>query len=117
MRRSGASPYLPGAFLISAEAQIGQARARIEQVAALEMLRCQSAGDLPQAQAWRTLITLPQFASGVSGEMLLQTSNIEQAKSSEVNHALANLLFLREIYRQLPSEEVRPLGVSRSLGC
>jgi high-affinity iron transporter len=74
---------------LSAAAQIGQARARIEQVAALEMLRCQRAGDLPQAQAWRTLITLPQFASGVSGEMLLQTSNIEQAKSSEVSHALA----------------------------
>ena len=74
---------------LSTAAQIGQARARIEHLAALEMLRCQKAGDLPQAQAWRTLITLPQFANSVSGEMLLQSSDIEQAKSSEVSHTLA----------------------------
>jgi high-affinity iron transporter len=73
---------------LSTAAQIGQVRAGMEHVAALEMLRCQSAGDLQQAQAWRTLITLPQFANGVSGEMLLQTSNIEQAKSPEVSQAL-----------------------------
>ncbi len=34
---------------LSTAAQIGQARARIEHLAALEMLRCQKAGDLPQA--------------------------------------------------------------------
>ena len=73
---------------LSTAARIGQARARIEHMAALEMLRCQKAGDLQGALAWRTLITLPQFASSVSGEMLLQTSNIEQAKSPEVSHSL-----------------------------
>jgi high-affinity iron transporter len=74
---------------LSTAAQIGQARALIEHVAALETLRCQKAGDLQQAQAWRTLITLPQFANSVPGEMLLQSSDIEQAKSSEVSHTLA----------------------------
>ena len=74
---------------LSAAAQIGQARARIEQVAALEMLHCQKAGDLQGALTWRTLITLPQFASSVAGEMLLQTPDIEQAKSPEVTHSLA----------------------------
>jgi high-affinity iron transporter len=74
---------------LSTAAQIGQARARIEHIAALETLRCQKAGELLQAQAWRTLITLPQFANSVSGEMLLQSSDIEQAKSSEVSHTLA----------------------------
>jgi hypothetical protein len=39
-------------------ARIGQARARMEQVAALEMLSCQKAGDLQGAQAWRTLIKI-----------------------------------------------------------
>ena len=72
----------------SSAAQIGQARARIEQVAALEMLRCQKAGDLQGALAWRTLITLPQFAQSVSGEMFLQTPDIERAKSPEVSHSL-----------------------------
>jgi len=74
---------------LSTAAQIGQARARMEHVAALETLRCQKAGDLQQAQAWRTLITLPQFAQSVSGEMLLQGSDLEQAKSPEANHTLA----------------------------
>src|ERR1700677_1099274 len=34
---------------LSTAAQIGQARARLEQVAALEMIRCQESGDLAQA--------------------------------------------------------------------
>ena len=72
----------------SSAAQIGQARARMEQVAALEMVRCQKAGDLQGALAWRTLITLPQFAQSVSGEMFLQTPDIERAKSPEVSHSL-----------------------------
>ena len=72
----------------SSAAQIGQARARIEQVAALEMLRCQGVGDLQGALAWRTLITLPQFAQSVSGEMFLQTPDIERAKSPEVSRSL-----------------------------
>ena len=71
-------------------AQIGQARARMEQVAALEMIRCQKVGDLQGALAWRTLITLPQFAQSVSGEMFLQTPDIERAKSPEVSHSLTN---------------------------
>jgi high-affinity iron transporter len=74
---------------LSTAAQIGQARGRLEQVAALEMLRCQESGDLPQALAWRTLITLPQFASSISGESLLQTSDGAQAKRPEVSRLLA----------------------------
>jgi hypothetical protein len=69
--------------------QIGQARARMEQVAALEMIRCQQAGDLQGSLAWRTLITLPQFAQSVSGEMFLQTPDLERAKSPEVSHSLS----------------------------
>ena len=42
----------------SSSAQIGQARARLEQVAALEMIRCQQSGDLQGALAWRTLIKI-----------------------------------------------------------
>jgi high-affinity iron transporter len=73
----------------STAGQIGQARARLEQVAALEMLRCQESGDLPQALAWRTLITLPQFANSIAGESLLQTADIAQAKRPEVSQSLA----------------------------
>jgi high-affinity iron transporter len=72
----------------STAAQIGQGRARLEQVAALEMIRCQQAGDLEGALAWRTMITLPQFAQSVSGEMFLQASDIERAKSPEVTYSL-----------------------------
>jgi high-affinity iron transporter len=74
---------------LSLAAQIGEARARMEHVAALEMVGSQKAGDLRQAQAWRTLITLPQFANSVSGEMLLQTFDPEQARGPEVSKSLA----------------------------
>lgn len=51
---------------LSVAARIGQTRARLEHVAGLKMLRSQTTGDTQQALAWRTLITLPQFAEAVA---------------------------------------------------
>ncbi len=95
----GLKPYIRGAEALplidsdrgslSTAAQIGQARAQIEHLAALEMLRCQKAGDLQGALTWRTLISLPQFANSAAGEMLLQTPDVDRAKSPEVSHSLA----------------------------
>lgn len=76
---SGASP----AF------KMGLARGRLQHVAALEMIRCQAAGDLVEAQAWRAVITLPEFAGGVDGALLLQSGDAAQARSPQVTAALA----------------------------
>ncbi len=72
---------------LSSAAQIGVARARLQHVAALAMLQCQSSGNATGAQQWRALITLPQFANGVDSAMLLQ--NPEIARKPEVAATLA----------------------------
>jgi high-affinity iron transporter len=72
---------------LSAAGQIGVARARLQHVAALAMLQCQSSGNATGAQQWRALITLPQFANGVDSAMLLQ--NPEVARKPEVAATLA----------------------------
>jgi high-affinity iron transporter len=77
----------PVSAQLSAAAQIGVARARLQHVAALAMLQCQSSGNAIGAQQWRALITLPQFANGVDSAMLLQ--NPEVARKPEVASALA----------------------------
>jgi high-affinity iron transporter len=72
---------------LSSAAQIGVARARLQHVAALAMLQCQSSGNATGAQQWRALITLPQFANGVDSAMLLQ--NAQVAARPEVGQTLA----------------------------
>jgi high-affinity iron transporter len=72
---------------LSAAGQIGVARGRLQHVAALAMLQCQSSGNFSGAQQWRALITLPQFANGVDSAMLLQ--NPEVARKPEVAATLA----------------------------
>ena len=61
--------------------EIGASRARLQQIAALEMLAHQRAGDVVPTQAWRDLITLPKFANADEGGLLLQQApdQIKQA--------------------------------------
>ncbi len=69
--------------------QVGSARARLQHVAALEMLRAQQDGQLDAAREWRTLITLPRFASGEENAVLLQTVAPAQARQPAITKALA----------------------------
>ena len=68
---------------------VGESRARLQHIAALEMLRCQSGGQLAQAREWRTLLTLPRFASGEENAVLLQTADPAQSRQPAVTTALA----------------------------
>ena len=52
--------------------KIGASRARLQQIAALEMLTSQRAGQVERARAWRALIALPKFANADDGALLLQ---------------------------------------------
>ncbi len=69
-------------------AKLGATRGRLEQVAAVEVIAAQSAGRPAQAEAWRVMITLPQFANADDGGLLLQQP-AAQARTPEVTAALA----------------------------
>ena len=60
----------------------------MQQAAALEVLDHQRAGRTAQAEAWRVMITLPQFANADDGGLLLQQPSAE-ASQPGVTEALA----------------------------
>jgi high-affinity iron transporter len=69
-------------------AKIGTSRALLQQIAALEMLANQQAGNVPEARAWRDMVTLPKFANADEGGLLLQQSP-DQVRQPGVTTALA----------------------------
>jgi high-affinity iron transporter len=69
-------------------ARIGASRALLQQVAALEMLAHQRQGQVLEAQTWRDMVTLPQFANADDGGLLLQQS-ADQVRQPAVTQALA----------------------------
>jgi high-affinity iron transporter len=88
----GARALLPAAFAsdspVHLAAKLGAARGLLPQVAALETLHNQRAGKSAQAEAWRVLILLPQFANADDGGLLLQQPPA-QASQPGVTDALA----------------------------
>ena len=69
-------------------ALLGATRGSLQQVAALEALDNQRAGRSAQAEAWRVMITLPQFANADDGGLLLQQPPAESSRPG-VTEALA----------------------------
>lgn len=69
--------------------QVGAARARLQHIIALEMLRAQRDGQAGQTREWRSLITLPRYADGEENAILLQTASDEQLRQPAVTRALA----------------------------
>ena len=67
-------------------AKLGTSRGLLQQIAALEVLENQRAGRAAQAQAWRVMITLPQFANADDGGLLLHQppEQIRQPGATEV---------------------------------
>ncbi len=68
--------------------RIGTSRALLEHIAALELLAAQREGRVGDAQAWRDMITLPQFGNADDGALLLQQS-ADQVKQPGVTTVLA----------------------------
>ncbi len=93
--------------------QIGVARARLQHIAALEMLRSQQAGQIADAREWRSLITLPRFASGEENAILLQTNDVEQMRSPTVTKALAREYVGWQVLRARQLLDYLQLGVQR----
>ena len=68
--------------------KIGTSRGEIQQIAALEMLENQRAGQITATQTWRDLITLPKFANADDGGLLLQQTP-DQVREPGVTQSLA----------------------------
>ena len=87
-----ARALVPGDFSFQSQeelaAKIGTSRGLLEQIAALEMLSNQQAGRVPEARAWRDMVTLPKFANADDGGLLLQQTP-DQVRQPEVTQALA----------------------------
>ncbi len=87
-----ARALVPGDFSFASPAdlagKIGASRARLEQIAALEELANQRAGQVVEAQAWRDLVTLPKFANADDGGLMLQLP-ADQVRQGGVTQALA----------------------------
>ncbi len=69
-------------------AKLGASRSLLQHIAALEVLENQRAGRLDRAQAWRVMITLPQFANADDGGLLLHQPP-EQAREAGATEVLA----------------------------
>ena len=69
-------------------ALLGATRGTMQQAAALEVLGNQRAGRCAQAETWRVMITLPQFANADDGGLLLQQP-AAAASAPGVTEALA----------------------------
>ncbi len=77
-----------GATNASIAVQIGTARGILQQVAALEMLHQQSAGNIIEAREWRSVIALPKYANAVDGALLLQQP-VDRARQPQISQVLA----------------------------
>ncbi|MEO8206437.1 MAG: FTR1 family protein [Chthoniobacterales bacterium] len=106
---AGLSSYCtdPASFLLidkaakaggSIPSQVGQQRAYLQQIAALEMIAAQRTGNVDLAQQWRALIVLPRFASEQDNTLLLQTT-AASASSPEVSKVLAKEYLLWQSMR------------------
>ena len=93
--------------------QVGNARAQLQHIAALEMLRSQQSGQLNEAREWRALITLPRFASGEENAVLLQTVDPAQARQPAITKALAREYVGWQTMRTRQTLDYIQLGVRR----
>ena len=80
---------LAGDAALTPAGQVGAARARLQHVAALEMLRAQQEGRAADVREWRSLVTLPRYADGEENALLLETVSAEQLRQPAVTKALA----------------------------
>ncbi len=79
----------PTGSALETAASLGFLQARLQHVAALEMLAHQRAGDIEGAREWRSIIKLPKFANSVEGALALQRLGASATQRDEVSRLLA----------------------------
>ena len=85
-------------LLLTAET-VGFLQARLQHVAALEMISNQRGGNIDAAREWRSIIRLPKFASSVEGALALQRLGGSSTQRSEVSKLLAKEYVVWQITR------------------
>ena len=78
---------------------IGFMQARLQHVAALEMISNQRAGHIGAAREWRSVIRLPKFANSVEGALALQRLGGSSTQRNEVSRLLAKEYVVWQITR------------------
>ena len=91
-------PVLEEGLLLTAEA-VGFMQARLQHVAALEMISNQRAGNIDAAREWRSIIRLPKFANSVEGALALQRLGGSPTQWTEVSRLLAKEYVVWQITR------------------
>jgi high-affinity iron transporter len=84
--------------LLTAET-VGFLQARLQHVAALEMISNQRSGNIDAAREWRSIIRLPKFASSVEGALALQRLGGSPTQRNEVSRLLAKEYVVWQITR------------------
>lgn len=87
-----------GDALQSAES-LGFLQARLQHVAALEMVASQHAGQIEVAREWRSIIKLPKYANSVEGALALQRLGASPTQRDEVSRLLAREYILWQLTR------------------
>jgi high-affinity iron transporter len=90
---------LPGGDAIKAAEALGFLQARLQQVAALEMIAAQQSGDIELAREWRSVIQMPKFANSVEGALALQRLGGEATHRVEVGKLLAREFAIWQLTR------------------
>ncbi len=78
---------------------LGQLQARLQHVAALQMIAAQRAGNVEAAREWRSIIKLPKYANAVDGALALQRLGGDSTHRDEVSRLLAKEYVVWQITR------------------
>jgi len=78
---------------------LGFLQARLQHVAALEMLASQRAGQIETAREWRSIIKLPKYANSVEGALALQRLGASAIQRDEVSRLLAREYVIWQLTR------------------
>ena len=89
----------PASGPLAATKALGSMQARLQHVAALEMISSQRAGNLDSAREWRSIIMLPKFANSVEGALALQRLGANPTQRDQVSRLLAKEYVIWQITR------------------
>jgi high-affinity iron transporter len=78
---------------------LGFLQARLQHVAALEMIASQRAGQVEAAREWRSIIKLPKYANSVEGALALQRLGASATQRDEVSRLLAKEYVIWQLTR------------------
>ncbi len=78
---------------------LGFLQARLQQVAAMEMIARQRSGDVEAAREWRSIIKLPKFANSIEGALALQRLGASATQRDEVSRLLAREFIIWQLTR------------------